>query len=266
LDGNGSPRAIVAQAARLRRGAAFAAFVAVAALSLACVPGREGGDGWSDATRVTSDAGFRERRLALVRSLEAEGIRDSATLAAMRAVPRHEFVPASYRHAAYLDEALPIAHEQTISQPYVVAFMTEACRPRPGMKVLEVGTGSGYQAAVLAEIGCRVHTIEIVRALADSARDLLRRLGYANVEVRHGDGYLGWPEAAPFDAIVVTAAPETMPAPLVEQLAPGGRLIAPVGGQQFGQELTLVEKDAAGNTQSTRLLPVRFVPMRKDVR
>lgn len=214
---------------------------------------------------VAEPEAFRERRLALVRALAAAGVRDSATLAAMRAVPRHEFVLPGDRRLAYADEALPIAEGQTISQPHVVAIMTEAIRPRAGMKVLEVGTGSGYQAAVLAAIGCRVYSIEIVRALADRARARLSRLGY-DVQVRHGDGYLGWPEAAPFDAIVITAAPETMPRALVDQLAPGGRLIAPVGGEHDVQQLTLVEKDAQGRETRRELLPVRFVPMRKDVR
>jgi protein-L-isoaspartate(D-aspartate) O-methyltransferase len=242
--------------------AALVAFSAVA-----CRPAQEG-TGSPDRSTVarSTPESFRDQRLALVAAIEAQGVRDSATLAALRAVPRHEFVPPAYREAAYLDQALPIAHEQTISQPYVVAVMTEASRPRPGMKVLEVGTGSGYQAAVLAETGCRVYTIEIVKALADSARVLLRRLGYESVEVRHGDGYMGWPEAAPFDAIVVTAAPETIPKPLVEQLAPGGRLVAPIGAQDEVQELTLLEKDARGNVKRTRMLPVQFVPMRKDVR
>ena len=207
-----------------------------------------------------------ERRLALVRSIERQGIRDSSTLAAMRAVPRHEFVPIEYREHAYLDEPLPIGREQTISQPFIVAYMTEALHLRPGMKVLEVGTGSGYQAAVLAEMGCRVHTIEIIQALADGARTRLERLGYAGIQVRHGDGYLGWPEAAPFDAILLTAAPERVPPVLVAQLAPGGRLIAPVGGEVEVQKLVLLEKNPTGRVKRTELLPVRFVPMRKGVR
>jgi protein-L-isoaspartate(D-aspartate) O-methyltransferase len=206
------------------------------------------------------------RRLALVRSIERQGIRDSSTLAALRAVPRHEFVPAAVRELAYLDDPLPIGHQQTISQPFIVAFMTEAIRPRRGIKVLEIGTGSGYQAAVLAEIGCRVYSIEIIRALADQARARLRRLGYAGVQVRHGDGYLGWPEAAPFDAIVVTAAPDSMPGPLVDQLARGGRLVAPVGGEGEVQKLVLLEKDQEGRVRRSELLPVRFVPMRRGVR
>jgi protein-L-isoaspartate(D-aspartate) O-methyltransferase len=209
---------------------------------------------------------LRAQRLALVRSIEAHGVRDSATLAAMRAVPRHEFVPAPQRRLAYLDEPLPIGHDQTISQPFIVAFMTEALGARAGLRTLEIGTGSGYQAAVLAEIGCRVWTIEIVRDLADSARMRLARLGYRDVRVRHGDGYLGWPEAAPFDAIVLTAAPDSVPAALIAQLAPGGRLVAPVGGQDQVQELVVIDKDARGNLTRRPLLPVRFVPMRRDIR
>ena len=209
---------------------------------------------------------FRARREALVDAIAASGVRDSATLAAMRAVPRHEFVRPQDRIHAYQDRALPIGEGQTISQPFVVAYMTEAVRPRPAMKLLEIGTGSGYQAAVLAEIGCRVYSIEIVRSLADSARARLERLGYRGVEVRHGDGYLGWPQVAPFDAIMLTAAPDSMPAALVEQLAPGGRIIAPIGAQGEVQSLVLVEKDEAGRTSTKSLLPVRFVPMRKGLR
>ncbi len=211
-------------------------------------------------------ASNRERRLEMVRAIAAEGVRDSATLAALRVVPRHEFISRAHRALAYDDRALPIEEGQTISQPYIVAVMTEAIRPRPGLNVLEVGTGSGYQAAVLAQIGCRVHTIELIGALADSARSRLRRLGYGAVQVRHGDGYLGWPDAAPFDAILVTAAPDSMPAALVAQLAPGGRLVVPVGGEREVQELTLLEKDAEGRVRRTVLLPVRFVPMRKGKR
>ena len=217
------------------------------------------------ASRRAADA-YLEQRLALVRSIEERGVRDSATLGAMRAVPRHRFVPESVRALAYRDEALPIGHEQTISQPYIVALMTAALRPRPGMNVLEVGTGSGYQAAVLAETGVRVRTIEIVSALADSARARLRALGYTAVEVRHGDGYLGWAEAAPFDAIMLTAAPDSVPAALITQLAPGGRLVAPVGAADEVQDLILIEKDESGALKRTTLLPVRFVPLRHDVR
>ena len=214
-----------------------------------------------DRAAAPEAATFRSRRMALVDAIAAGGVRDSATLAALRAVPRHEFVPAALAAVAYADEALPIGLGQTISQPTIVAVMTEALRPRPGLRVLEVGTGSGYQAAVLAEAGCRVRSIEILAPLADSARARLARLGY-RVEVRCGDGYAGWPEAAPFDAIVLTAAPERVPQPLLDQLAPGGRLVAPVGAEGAVQELRLFEKDAGGTVRVTRLLEVRFVPMR----
>lgn len=194
------------------------------------------------------------------------GIRDSATLAAMRAVPRHEFVPPEQRARAYEDTPLPIGHDQTISQPAVVALMTQLIEPRAGKRVLEVGTGSGYQAAVLAEAGCRVWTIEIFHALAEQARERLTRLGYGDIQVRHGDGYAGWPEEAPFDAIVVTAAAESIPPALLEQLAPSGSLVMPVGQQFPHQELMLVEKDSAGRLTSHQVLPVRFVPFLRGVR
>jgi protein-L-isoaspartate(D-aspartate) O-methyltransferase len=210
---------------------------------------------------------WRQARLRLVDEMLAPaGIRDSATLAAMRSVPRHEFVPNEQRPRAYEDVPLPIGHDQTISQPAVVALMTELIEPRPGKRVLEVGTGSGYQAAVLAQAGCSVWTIEIFRALADQARSRLARLGYSNVTVRHGDGYAGWPEEAPFDAIVVTAAAESIPPPLLKQLGPGGRLVMPVGDEFPHQELLLVQKDSAGNVTSREILPVRFVPFLRGVR
>jgi protein-L-isoaspartate(D-aspartate) O-methyltransferase len=216
----------------------------------------------SCATSVARDP-YEAPRRELVDALAAQGISDSATLAAMREVPRHEFVPEELRQYAYVNAPLPIGHEQTISQPYIVAVMTQTIRPRPGLRVLEIGTGSGYQAAVLARTGCRVHSIEIVAALAEGARGTLTRLGYDSVQVRHGDGYLGWPEAAPFDAILVTAAPEQVPEPLIAQLAPGGRLVAPVGGEHAGQDLVLIEKAMDGTIRQRELLPVRFVPMRR---
>lgn len=194
------------------------------------------------------------------------GIQDSATLAAMRTVPRHEFVPLEQQPRAYEDIPLPIGHGQTISQPAVVALMTEAIRPRPGLRVLEVGTGSGYQAAVLAEAGCRVWTIEIFAALAREARTRLARLKYEGVTVRHGDGYAGWPAAAPFDAVVVTAGADSVPPALLQQLAPLGRLVMPVGDPLASQYLVLVEKDAEGRLGSRVLLPVRFVPLLRGVR
>jgi protein-L-isoaspartate(D-aspartate) O-methyltransferase len=209
----------------------------------------------------------RARRLAMVeRHIAREGIKDSATLHAMRTVPRHEFVPAEFRDEAYENHPLPIGLGQTISQPYIVAYMTEIVRPRPGMRVLEVGTGSGYQAAVLAATGVEVYTIEIFRALADSARARLSRLGYSRVTVRHGDGHHGWSETAPFDAIVVTAAAGHIPPALTRQLRPNGRMVIPVGSVYGAQYLILVEKDAKGALRTRNLLPVAFVPMLSGMR
>jgi len=222
--------------------------LAALAASAACLPAQQ-------------DAGQGARRAAMVDRIAAAGVRDSATLAALRAVPRHEFVPADVRDLAYVDQPLPIGYGQTISQPYVVAFMTEQLHPRPGLKVLEIGTGSGYQAAVLGAIGCEVYTIEIVEPLATRAAALLARLGYDHVHVRQGDGYQGWPEEAPFDAVMVTAAAPDIPQALLTQLAPRGRLIMPVGPRDGLQYLMLVEKDATGRTAQRTLLPVRFVPL-----
>jgi protein-L-isoaspartate(D-aspartate) O-methyltransferase len=221
-------------------------------------------DSTADARRQRER--FEQERWEMVRYIAAEGVTDSATLAAMRAVPRDEFVPREFRKEAYADRALPIEAGATISQPHIVAVMTQEIRPRPGMKVLEVGTGSGYQAALLAHIGCTVYTIELVEELAENARARLVRLGYGDVQVRHGDGYLGWPEAAPFDGILVTAAPDTIPRPLVEQLAPGGRLVIPVGRENQVQWLTLIERDRDGELRKKALLPVRFIPMREGPR
>lgn len=185
---------------------------------------------------------------------------DPRVLAAMRKVPRHELVPAEVRELAYADRPLRIGYKQTISQPYIVAFMTHQLRPEPDDRVLEVGTGSGYQAAVLAQLVRDIYTIEIVEPLAKRATRDLQRLGYDNVHVRAGDGYRGWPEAAPFDAITVTCAPEAVPQPLVEQLKDGGRMIIPVGPTNRVQELVLLEK-VDGNLRRTEVLDVVFVPM-----
>lgn len=204
------------------------------------------------------------RRRMVDRQLRDRDIRDTLVLRAMGRVPRHRFVPAALEAGAYRDRPLPIGQGQTISQPYIVALMTQLAQVRPGERVLEVGTGSGYQAAVLAEIGARVYTVEIVEELARTARRRLEALGYGGVEVRHGDGYRGWPDRAPFDAVLVTAAPEQMPAALLEQLAPGGRLVAPVGPTGGIQRLTVVEKSPDGETTTRRLAPVRFVPMVRD--
>ncbi len=186
-------------------------------------------------------------------------IRSPEVLRAMGKVPRHRFVPIAHLSEAYADHPLPIGHGQTISQPYIVAFMTEQLDPKPTDRVLEIGAGSGYQAAVLAELVAEVYTIEIVEPLAERARTTLAELGYTNVHVRAGDGYAGWPEAAPFDKVIVTCAPERVPAPLVEQLKDGGRLIVPVG-PLFSQELFLLEKRGTSVEQKA-ILPVRFVPM-----
>lgn len=194
--------------------------------------------------------------------LRSAGIRDGRVLGAMARVPRHRFVPRTELPAAYDDAPLPIGFGQTISQPYIVAFMTQAARVAPGDRVLEIGTGSGYQAAVLADVvgpAGAVYSIEIVPELAARARVTLAELGYANVHVRAGDGYRGWPEHAPFDAIVVTAAPDHVPPALVAQLATGGRLVIPVGTQAAGQELLVISRDARGVT-TRRTIPVRFVP------
>jgi protein-L-isoaspartate(D-aspartate) O-methyltransferase len=237
---------------------------ALLAAAVCVIPWGAGARGSEESPRE-GDGRYRMQRDAMVGLITGLGVRDSATLAALRAVPRHEFVPREHRGRAYGDHPLPIGYGQTISQPYIVAAMTEVLRLEPGMRVLEVGTGSGYQAAVLAEIGCRVHTIEIFQALATSARDRLRRLGYQDVTVRHGDGHHGWSESAPFDAIIVTAAAGHIPPALVEQLKPGGRMVIPVGSVYGVQNLILVEKDAAG-VRTRNLLPVRFVPMLRGSR
>jgi len=204
------------------------------------------------------DALGAARREMVATQIEARGVRDPRVLDALRRVERHRFVPERLRASAYEDRPLPIGHGQTISQPYIVAVMTEEARVKPGARVLEIGTGSGYQAAVLAVLAGQVYTIEIVEPLAREAAARLEALGYANVSVRAGDGYRGWPERAPFDAILVTAAPPEIPQPLLDQLAVGGRLVAPVG--EGVQELVVVERTAAG-LQRRRILPVRFVPM-----
>jgi protein-L-isoaspartate(D-aspartate) O-methyltransferase len=206
-----------------------------------------------------------EERDAMVRStIAARGVGDRAVLAALHAVPRHLFVPPQVADEAYDDRPLPIGHGQTISQPYIVASMTEHARVGPGSRVLEIGTGSGYQAAVLAEITPEVFTIEIKAPLAEQAARTLAGLGYASVRARRADGWHGWPEEAPFDAILVTAATGTVPPPLVRQLKPGGRMVVPVGPAYATQALTLVEKDAEGRVRTETLYPVRFVPLTRE--
>ncbi len=188
----------------------------------------------------------------------ARGIRDSAVINAMLRIPRHEFVPPESRESAYGDSPVPIGRGQTISQPYIVALMSEVLKPAPGRKVLEVGTGSGYQTAILAETGAEVYTIEIIPELAERTRRLLEKLGYMDIHVRVGDGYAGWEENAPYDGVIVTAAPGDVPEALVSQLKEGGRMVIPLGGEN--QELLLIEKSEKG-VSYRKVTSVRFVPM-----
>ena len=201
----------------------------------------------------------KSREEMVTRQIKNRGVSDSATLKALTKVKRHLFVPEDYRDKAYNDGPLPIGYGQTISQPYIVGFMTEVIEPKPYFKILEVGTGSGYQAAVLAEIVEKVFTIEIIKELGGTAAKRLKNLGYDNVKVKIDDGYYGWEEEGPFDAIIVTAASEFIPPPLIQQLKEGGKMIIPVGSPFFVQTLMLVEKKK-GKTTTKSLFPVRFVP------
>src|SRR5436853_875811 len=203
-----------------------------------------------------------ERQRMVLGQLMPRGVHEERVLAAMAKVPREEFVAQDSRTASYTDQPLPIGYGQTISQPFIVAFMTEQLRLAPGDRVLEIGTGSGYQAAILAELVAEVYTIEIVEPLAKAAEATLQRLGYNNVHLKVGDGYKGWPEEAPFDAIIVTCAPEKVPQPLADQLKDGGRMVIPVG-ERFAQQLYLLEKKN-GQLQESVTLPVRFVPMLRE--
>ena len=189
------------------------------------------------------------------------GVEDQRVLDVMKVVERHKFVPEKYSESAYKDGPLPIGHGQTISQPFIVAFMTENLKLEPSHKVLEIGTGSGYQAAVLSELCDHVYTIEIVDELANESAERLGRLGFNNITVRSGDGYKGWPEEAPFDRIMVTAAPEEIPELLTEQLAEGGVMVIPVGKQYEIQYLWVITKETSGSIKKEKILPVRFVPM-----
>ena len=206
----------------------------------------------------------KAREEMVQRSLRELGVTDARVLDAMRSVPRERFVPDALRHRAYDDTPLPIGEGQTISAPDVVGFMSQALKLQPGAKVLDVGTGSGYQAAVLETMGCRVFSIEILPGLAAAAATRLRSLGYERVRVRAGDGYLGWPDEAPFDAILVAAAPDHIPRPLVDQLKIGGRLVLPVGPDGGVQSLVLVTKREDGTVDEEEILAVRFVPMTRD--
>jgi len=233
----------------------FRVTLLVAALLAAVIGNREARCDGSPADEALY-ARLRERMVA--DQIQARGVTDPRVLAAMRTVPRHRFVPEQLRPQAYEDHPLPIGQGQTISQPYIVGLMSELLQLQGDERVLEVGTGSGYQAAVLAELAKEVYSVEILEPLARRASATLRELGYAGANVRAGDGYLGWPEAAPFDAIIVTAAPDHIPQPLVDQLKIGGRLVIPVGGS--AQELLLCVKTAQGLLRKS-IIPVRFVPL-----
>lgn len=213
--------------------------------------------GWHSAS---GQLNYRQLRNKMVdQQLQARDIEEPKVLEALREVPRHEFVPANYREWAYSDQALPIGEGQTISQPYIVAYMTQALQLEPQDRVLEIGTGSGYQAAILSRLSRQVYSIEIVESLGLAARERLKRLGYDNIAVHVGDGYNGWPSQAPFDAIMVTAGAEELPQPLMDQLAEDGRMIIPIGPHGGVRQLTLVTKKK-GKFKFDKLMPVRFVP------
>ncbi len=239
---------------------ALTAHIVAAALllTIAGVPTAAAQDFTAERRRMVGDI------TALVRETRAEIGKpafDTRVMAVMARVPRHAFVPASQLNYAYENRPLPIGHGQTVSQPYIVALMTDLARVEPGHKVLEVGTGSGYQAAVMAHLAKAVYTIEIVEPLGLQATQRLRKLDYANVEVRVGDGYYGWEEHAPFDAILVTAAASHIPPPLIRQLKAGGRMVIPVGAAFMVQQLMLVEKNLDGTVSTRQILPVAFVPL-----
>ncbi len=216
----------------------------------------------TEMSMINQDA-FAERRRKMVENqIISRGVEDEHVIQAMLKVKRHRYVPKNLQNTAYYDEPLPIGQDQTISQPYIVAYMTEALKLNGSEKVLEIGTGSGYQAAILAEIVHQVYTIEIVEPLAEMAEKRLRAEGYDNIQCRTGDGYKGWPKAAPFDAIIVTAAPPLIPEPLIDQLKEGGRMIVPVG--KWFQDLVLLTKKD-GKVKRKRLIPVRFVPMTGEI-
>ena len=264
-----SARRLRRAAARNLGGCVVAQVLAVLGLFLAAAPGcssvtenaqvaRPGAPGAKEPSPV---AARQRQRNEMVRVIRGYGLEDKAVLAAMAAVPRHEFVPPAYSFSAYDDTPLPIGHGQTISQPYIVAEMTRQLRLGPGAKVLEIGTGSGYQAAVLTHFTSEVYTIEIVRPLAEEAEKRLKRLGYGTVKVRCGDGFYGWPEAAPFDAIIGTCVAGEVPPPLIEQLKAPGRMVIPIGEEDSTQYLMLIEKDSGGQVHRRPLMPVRFVPL-----
>lgn len=227
--------------------------VLVLACAMACMAASP------QAPQPPKDAELAEARQEMVEDIRARGVKDAAVLAAVGSVPRHLFIPEGERSNAYEDRPLPIGYGQTISQPYIVALMTSLLGLRPNSRVLEVGTGSGYQAAVLARLADQVYSVEILKPLGERARRTLAELGYKNVRVRVGDGYKGWPDAAPFDAIIVTAAPPSIPEPLLKQLKTGGKLVIPVG--KTYQDLIVMTKRRDGGFDRESVLPVRFVPM-----
>ena len=243
----------------------FLVFIATISASLPIIPMPQAQGQMTEQTKQ-----FDQRRRQMVTEQIAEPVdgrlpvKDARVLDAMRTVPRHRFVNGQNVELAYIDRPLPIGHDQTISQPYIVAFMTELLQTGPDQVVLEIGTGSGYQAAVLAELVGRVYTIEIVEPLAKEAGQTLEELHYDNVLVRAGDGYLGWPEAAPFDRIIVTAAPDHVPQPLIDQLKPGGRMVLPIGPVWSTQSLTLLTKDVDGNIEKQAVMAVGFVPFTRN--
>lgn len=239
---------------------------AVAAALLLLLPGTgcdSGGKGAPNVQATPTDGDAARRARMVETQIVSRGVRDPRVLDAMRKVPRHLFVATEERAHAYEDHPLPIGGSQTISQPYIVALMTELLGLPPRARVLEIGTGSGYQSAVLSQIAAEVYSIEILPDLATAASAKLKDLGYVNVTVREGDGYRGWPEHAPFDGIIVTAAPEKIPEPLVDQLAVGGRMVIPVGG--FFQELKVFTREKDGHVTEKAIIPVRFVPMTGEI-
>ena len=221
---------------------------------------------WALLAVQTADPYAARRELMVRETIQDRGVRDSRVLSALRATPRHLFVPDHLKSRAYEDHPLPIGYGQTISQPYIVAYMTDLLRTTPDLTVLEIGTGSGYQAAILSPLVRDVYTIEIVPELARSAAATLKRLGLKNVTVREGDGYRGWPEKAPFDRILLTAAPPQVPQALIDQLKPGGRLVAPEGEGPFSQQIVVIDRMKDGSLKRRHDLPVIFVPMVKGAR
>jgi protein-L-isoaspartate(D-aspartate) O-methyltransferase len=238
-----------------------AALALAIALAVHAAPAQEGAATDSGAATAGGDDRGGERARMVDKQIAGRGVEDPRVLQAFRDVPRHLFVPKAHQRLAYADQPLPIGEGQTISQPYIVAYMTELLELEPGDRILEIGTGSGYQAAIASRLADSVFTIEIIPELSESAAARLRALGYASVVPRQGDGYFGWADHAPFDAIVVTAAAGQIPPPLLQQLEPGGRMVIPVGGAFQVQHLVLVEKAEDGRVTTRNLMPVRFVPL-----